>query len=124
MIKKTVICTIFTALLFTTCKPYNSSEANKDLLQGKWHLVDIRYTHKDSLQQNILKDSVLIKFYGDSVDENINGHIRKYSFKVKNYSIAFQIDSSRTHYGNITSLSKDTFRMKSQSYDRIYIKEE
>jgi len=124
MIRKITTFTTFVLLFIVACKPYNSSEANKNLLQGKWRLVDLRYTNEDSTQQNILKDSVHIKFYGDSVDENINGHLWKYVFKVKNYNIAFQADSTRIHFGYITSLSKDTFQMKSKAYSRIYIKEE
>lgn len=124
MIKRTTIYTIFIVLLFTTCKPYNSSEANKNLLQGKWRLVDIRYNHEDSTQQNILKDSVYVEFRKDSVDEYINGYVQKNIFKVKNYSIAFRVDSTTVHYGHITSLSKDTFRLRSKSFHLIYVKEE
>lgn len=120
-IKFIILLIIFS---FVSCKPYNSSEANKKLLQGEWYLADIRYNNKDSIQHNMLCDTVRIILKGDSIEERINGNICKYTFKINKYNIAFQLDSVRIHYGYIMSLSKDTFKMRSQAYERTYVKKE
>lgn len=104
------------------CKPYNSTEKNEELLQGKWHLQEIRYAYSDEDNTDSLRDTVHISFIGDSIIEQINGNfINKGLFNIQNYKLQWlQEDSSSVDF-HIILLNDSAFSMRSAKNNNIWM---
>lgn len=107
-----IVLTCFTAA-FITCKPYNSTEKNKELIQGRWILKSIDYRGLGIDSVNIPGDTVHVFFGRDSVIEKANEVIiRESSFDIKGYNLTLHEKDGNNLKFSITSLNDSVFTMR------------
>lgn len=116
MIKKRVLVLFFLTVLLGSCTPYNSSEKNKELLQGKWLLKEIYYTYTGSSETNLLYDTVSYTFIGDTIIEQVNDNTpQKGIINIKGYALELQDSDGEFVNFQILLLNDSVFSMRSSN---------
>ncbi|NDV68473.1 hypothetical protein [Dysgonomonas sp. 25] len=109
------LTTLLSLIIFAACKPYNSTEKNKELLQGKWRLKEISYSSPGMEKPKELSDVVYLSFVGDTIIEEVNGQLqRKDLFEVKNYNLIW-VEKGSSFAFQIMLLNDSVLSLKSKN---------
>lgn len=103
---------ILLPVFLLSCKPYNSNEVNRQLLQGSWKLIATNNLERDSSDAGLHIDFD-IRFEGDSCCEYARdfNRLTKYKFLIDDFSLDLFNNDSLVSKINITTLTKDSLTL-------------
>lgn len=110
---------LFFIFLLYACKPYDSDEVNRQLLQGKWMLLKPDYADRDSVASGIGQEYTYLSFDADTCREDMPDlHIRStYIFKVNDFTLNLYARDSLINTLRILRLTNDSLTL-SKDADR------
>lgn len=124
---KYCIAIVFSFILFSTisCRPYDSDEANRELIQGSWKLLNVEHSVYDSIYVDYAKEETFLIFKGDSCREYMVdlADTLDLSFIIRDYHLAFVKNDTIIGRFSIDSLTDKTLILSFEKDKRIYKKE-
>jgi hypothetical protein len=111
MLKQINIISIIILLLaaFAQCRSFDSDEANRRLIQGKWRLVDAGQAVNDTAEINLKELKIFLTFKGDTCIQDLTGlKTTEYTFSIHNYILFLFKDSVFENKLEISALTEDS----------------
>lgn len=114
----------FIILLFFSCTAYDSDRVNRQLIQGKWMLVDVNDRIYDTVFVDYHKEITYLLFEGDKCTELLQdlNDTTHFNFNIRDYSLNLYKDSLLISIFAITTLTKDSLTLSVDKSHRRYIK--
>lgn len=122
-VKKTSIL-LFVSCLFLYCTPYDSNEANRQIIQGKWMLVDLKRSSAfDSLSVDFLEQQTYLVFEDSLFSQKFVDleQIETYKFKIKNFRLGLFDNDLLVQELDIDKLTKDSLILSQKADSSIWV---
>lgn len=121
-----IIISFLVAYVIVSCTPYNSNEVNKQLIQGKWLLMDVEHDVYDTISVDYIREETYLSFEGDSCIQYMPDlkDTLNLSFSIKDYQLAFFKDSLIVGKFSIDSLTDKKLILSHDLSERVYLKVE
>lgn len=112
------------SVLFTiaACTPYDSNRVNKELVQGKWQLVDVEHELYDTIAVDYASELTYLIFEEDTCIQympDLNDTL-KLMFSIRDFQLAFIKDSLVVSKFNIDSLTDYKLVLSQSEGERVY----
>lgn len=109
--------------LFYCCKPYDTNEANKQLVQGKWMLVDLKRAGiPDSLSVDFNDQKTILIFKDSLFTQQLVDldQVENYQFRINNYRLGLFENSLLVQELSIDKLTKDSLILTQKADSSIW----
>lgn len=109
MIKVYNIAFVILICILSSCKRFDSDTLNRQMIQGKWRLVDVERKAYDSVKIDYTQQVTYLIFDGDKCTQDMVGlTTSNYRFTIHNYMLTLYVDSVFDNRLEINTLTRDS----------------